>query len=36
MLTAMSSDDLPCQDLSDKGKPAVIAILDDVVEDLIL
>ncbi len=36
MLTAIQSDDLPCQDLPDKGKPAVIAVLDDVVEDLIL
>ncbi|MBQ4451992.1 MAG: hypothetical protein II912_06440, partial [Clostridia bacterium] len=36
LLTPLSSDDLPCQDLSDKGKPIVMAVLDDVVEDLIL
>ena len=36
LLTPLSSDDLPCQDLTDKGKPVVIAVLDDVVEDLIL
>ena len=35
-LTSMQSDDLPCQDLADKGKPVVMAVLDDVVEDLIL
>ena len=36
LMTPMASDDLPCQDLADKGKPAVMAVLDDVVEDLIL
>ena len=36
LLTPLSSDDLPCQDLADKGKPIVMAVLDDVVEDLIL
>ena len=36
VMTSMLSDELPCQDLSDKGKPAVMAVLDDVVEDLIL
>ncbi len=36
MLTTMSTDDLFCQDLADKGKPIVMAVLDDVVEDLIL
>ena len=36
LLTPLSSDDLPCQDLADKGKPTVMAVLDDVVEDLIL
>ena len=35
-VTPMLSDDLPCQSLADKGKPTVIAVLDDVVEDLIL
>ena len=36
IMTPMQSDDLPCQDLTDKGKPVVMAVLDDVVEDLIL
>ena len=36
LLTPLSSDDLPCQDLADKGKPIVMAVLDDVVEELIL
>ncbi|MBR1584157.1 MAG: hypothetical protein IJ662_01290 [Clostridia bacterium] len=36
VMTPMLSDDLPCQDLADKGKPTVMAVLDDVVEDLIL
>ena len=36
LMTPMMSDELPCQDLSDKGKPAVMAVLDDVVEELIL
>lgn len=36
MMTPLFSDDLSCQNLPDKGKPAVIAVLDDVVEDLIL
>lgn len=36
LMTPMMSDELPCQDLSDKGKPTVMAVLDDVVEDLIL
>ncbi|MBR3739079.1 MAG: DNA topoisomerase 4 subunit A [Clostridia bacterium] len=36
LMTPLSSDDLPCQDLADKGKPVVIAVLDDVVDDLIL
>ena len=36
LLTPMGSDMLPCQNLSDKGKPVVMAVLDDVVEDLIL
>ena len=35
-MTPMQSDDLPCQDLADKGKPLVMALLDDVVEDMIL
>lgn len=36
LMTPMLSDELPCQDLADKGKPTVMAVLDDVVEDLIL
>ncbi|MBE5782357.1 MAG: DNA topoisomerase 4 subunit A [Clostridiales bacterium] len=36
MMTSMTSDELPCQDLADKGKPTVLAVLDDVVLDLIL
>ncbi|MBE5787709.1 MAG: DNA topoisomerase 4 subunit A, partial [Clostridiales bacterium] len=36
MMTPMTSDELPCQNLNDKGKPTVMAVLDDVVEDLIL
>ncbi len=36
LVTPMMSDDLPCQDLPDKGKPLVMAVLDDVVQDLIL
>jgi len=36
MMTPMISDELPCQNLNDKGKPTVMAVLDDVVEDLIL
>ena len=35
-MTSMLSDELAVQDLSDKGKPTVMAVLDDVVEDLIL
>ena len=36
LMTPMVSDMLPCQNLADKGKPLVLAVLDDVVEDLIL
>lgn len=36
LMTPMTSDDLPCQALPDKGKPTVMAVLDDVVLDLIL
>ncbi len=36
LMTAMTSDELPCLALADKGKPAVMAVLDDVVEDIIL
>ncbi|MBR5111502.1 MAG: DNA topoisomerase 4 subunit A [Clostridia bacterium] len=36
IITSMQTEDLPCQDLTDKGKPMVMAVLDDVVEDLIL
>ena len=36
VMTPMMSDELPCQGLADKGKPTVMAVLDDVVEDLIL
>ena len=35
LMTPMVSEDLPCQDLADKGKPTVMAVLDDVVEELI-
>ena len=35
MLTPMSSEAIACQGLGDKGKPAVIALMDDVVTDLI-
>ena len=35
-MTTLMSDELPCQDLPDKGKPMVLALLDDTVEDLIL
>ena len=36
VMTPMMSDELPCQGLADKGKPTVMAVLDDVVEELIL
>ena len=36
LMTPMTSEELPCLALADKGKPAVMAVLDDVVEDLIL
>ena len=36
LMTPMFSDELAVQDLADKGKPTVMAVLDDVVEDLIL
>ena len=36
MVTPMSTEDIPCQNLSDKGKPAVMAVLDDTVEEMIL
>ena len=36
VMTPMISDELLCLDLADKGKPTVMAVLDDVVEDLIL
>ncbi|MBO4925211.1 MAG: DNA topoisomerase 4 subunit A [Clostridia bacterium] len=36
VMTPMMSDMLPVQDLSDKGKPTVMAVLDDIVTDLIL
>lgn len=36
MMTQMVSDELPCQSLADKGKPTVMAVLDDVVMDLII
>lgn len=36
LMTPMTSDDLPCQALPDKGKPTIMAVLDDVVLDLIL
>ena len=34
-ITNVLSDSLVCQDLADKGKPVVSAILDDVVEDIL-
>jgi len=36
IMTPMSTEDIPCQNLPDKGKPAVMAVLDDVVTELIL
>ena len=36
IMTPMSTEDVPCQNLPDKGKPAVMAVLDDVVTELIL
>ncbi|MBQ4075151.1 MAG: DNA topoisomerase 4 subunit A [Clostridia bacterium] len=36
LMTPMISDELPCQNLADKGKPTVMAVLDDVVMELIL
>ena len=36
MMTPMTTDELAVQDLADKGKPTVMAVLDDVVVDLIL
>jgi ABC-type glycerol-3-phosphate transport system substrate-binding protein len=36
LMTTLLSDELACQDLPDKGKPVVMAVLDDVVTDLIL
>ncbi len=36
IMTPMTPDELPCQNLADKGKPTVMAVLDDVVTDLIL
>ena len=36
LMTEMTAEEMPCQSLSDRGKPTVMAILDDVVEDLIL
>ncbi|MBR5230690.1 MAG: DNA topoisomerase 4 subunit A [Clostridia bacterium] len=36
MLTPMNSESIACQSLSDKGKMAVIALMDDVVTDIIL
>ena len=36
LLTPMSTEDIPCQNLPDKGKPSVMAVLDDVVTELIL
>ena len=35
-MTPMTPEELPCQALADKGKPAVMAVLDDVVQDIIL
>lgn len=36
LMTTLQSDELPCQALSDKGKPIVMALMNDVVEELIL
>ena len=36
IMTPMSTEDIPGQNLSDKGKPSVMAVLDDVVTELIL
>ena len=36
MVTVLSTDDLPCLPLNDKGKPVVMALLNDIVEELIL
>ena len=36
MLSPMNSESIACQGLSDKGKTAVIALMDDVVKDIIL
>jgi DNA gyrase subunit A len=36
LMTPMISDELACQNLADKGKPTVMAVLDDVVMELIL
>ena len=36
LMTPMTPEELPCQALADKGKPAVMAVLDDVVQDIIL
>ncbi len=36
MMTPMNSESIACQSLSDKGKMAVIALMDDVVTDIIL
>lgn len=36
LLTPMSTEDIACQNLPDKGKPCVMAVLDDVVTELIL
>ena len=36
MLSPMNSESIACQSLADKGKTAVIALMDDVVTDIIL
>ncbi len=36
LCTVLSSDELPCLPLADKGKPIVMALLSDVVEEIIL
>ena len=36
ILSPMNSESIACQSLADKGKTAVIALMDDVVTDIIL
>ena len=36
VMNPLSTEDLVCQDLPDKGKPVVMAVMDEVVTDLIV